>query len=552
MVKPVDLLRQNRKVELWQMCCGFIDLSVNQFITIQKRLLLEQIELLKNCRIGAKVMRGKMPNSVEEFMDQVPITNYGDYCPELQERREYVLPAKPVRWIRTSGYSGTYDIKWVPMSEAFEAECEKAFAACTILAMSRQRGDVSQIKEHLKVLYTLGGPEYASGAVGEITQQALGVDFLPSTRDGLAFTEKIKAGFAEALYEGLDGFGGLSSVLVSVADQMQQKKIDAGSLVAHPKALLRLSKAFMKSRLAGRSVLPKDIWDVKGILGTGTDSAVFKSRVEEMWGKTPLELYGGTEGAVYATQTWDRNGMTFLPNLNFLEFMPEEESLKWRLDSSYKPRTLLLDKVEPDHKYELIITNLHGGALVRYRLGDVVRIISLRNEKSNINLPQMVFHSRADYLIDIAGLGRLTERIIWEALENTGIPYVEWTARKEVVGERAVLHLYIEPKYLNGTTERDMVMAFTRELQKLDRQYHHNPYNIYDSEAEAETLADSRQVEVTLLPQGAFANYIAKRQAEGADLGHLKPPHINPKESTLAALVPQLSPNQGSTVTGKK
>ncbi len=94
----------------------------------------------------------------------------------------------------------------------------------------------------------------------------------------------------------------------------------------------------------------------------------------------------------------------------------------------------------------------------------------------------MVFHSRADYLIDIAGLGRLTERIIWEALENTGVPYVEWTARKEVLGDRAVLHLYVEPRYVNGIAERDIAKSFSRELQKLEKQYHHNPYNIYDSD----------------------------------------------------------------------
>ncbi|GAH05533.1 unnamed protein product [marine sediment metagenome] len=54
MTRPIDLLRQGRREELWQMCCGFIDLSLEQFMDIQKRLLLEQIELLKNCELGRK------------------------------------------------------------------------------------------------------------------------------------------------------------------------------------------------------------------------------------------------------------------------------------------------------------------------------------------------------------------------------------------------------------------------------------------------------------------------------------------------------------------
>jgi hypothetical protein len=64
--------------------------------------------------------------------------------------------------------------------------------------------------------------------------------------------------------------------------------------------------------------------------------------------------------------------------------------------------------------------------------------------------------------------------------------------------------------------------------------------------------ANSKLVEVTLLPQGIFANYISQRQAEGADLGHLKPPHINPTDRTLAALVPQPSPKHGATISHLK
>ncbi len=537
MVRPIDLLRQGKKKELWLDCCGFIDLSLDQFMGIQNRLLLEQIELLNRSAIGEKAMRGAKPGTVDEFRRQVPLTVYADYCPDLQERREYVLPAKPSRWVKTSGYSGTYDVKWVPWSERFEAECEKVCAACALLAISQHRGDMSKVREHMKVLYTVGGPEYASGAVGELTRRAFNFDFLPSNAEGLTFTERIKAAFAQALDEGLDAFGGLPSVLAVVGDQMreQPKKPDVKFLVGHPKAALRLGKGLLKSRLARRPMLPRDLWDLKVIMGGGTDSAIFKEKVQGMWGRKPLELYGGTEGGIYAMQTWDYAGMTFVPNLNFFEFIPEDEHYKWRLDHTYQPRTVLLDEVKPDSNYEIVITNLHGGALVRFRLGDMIRIVSPRNQSSDIDLPQMVFYGRADYVIDIAGLGRLTERIIWEALQNTGVPYVEWAARKEVWGDRAVLRLYVEPGQRSSVAEREIASLFTRELQKLEKQYHHNPYNIYD-DTEDRPNVESQQVEVTFLPQGAFANYIAQRQAEGADLGHLKPPHVNPSDKALALL----------------
>src|SRR4030043_404440 len=98
---------------MWQMCCGFLDLSLEQFMGIQKRLLLEQIGLLKNCELGRKIMHGAIPETVDEFRQQVPLTTYIDYCPELTEKREDVLPATPGRWVRTSGRSGEYSAKWM-------------------------------------------------------------------------------------------------------------------------------------------------------------------------------------------------------------------------------------------------------------------------------------------------------------------------------------------------------------------------------------------------------------------------------------------------------
>ena len=74
MPRAVELLQQGRNEELWQMCCGFLSLNLEQFMAIQKRLLLEQIELLNRCTLGKKIMRGAKPQTVEEFQEQVPLT----------------------------------------------------------------------------------------------------------------------------------------------------------------------------------------------------------------------------------------------------------------------------------------------------------------------------------------------------------------------------------------------------------------------------------------------------------------------------------------------
>jgi hypothetical protein len=535
MIRPIDLLRQGRKEELWQMCCGFLDLSLEQFMDIQKRLLLEQIELLKNSDLGRRVMSDAMPETVEEFREQVPLTTYADYLPELVEKREDVLPAKPAIWVHNIGWPGKYHVKWMPFSERCLYEFERVAAGVGLLASCDPQGDCL-LKEHMKTLLTMGSRYYGLGVMAYLIQQALGYDLLPSNAEEISFQERMEVGFKEALSQGLDSCGGLPSVLVYVGEIFRQGAINTDSrfLLSHPKASSRFIKGLVKSKLAHRPMLPKDLWSLKAIIIGGIDSAIFGKRVEELWGRKPLEIYAGTEGGIYATQTWDYEGMTFVPNLNFFEFIPEKEWFKWQLDHSYQPKTILLDEVKAGENYEIVITNFHGGILTRCRIGDMVRITSLRNENLDIDIPQMVFEKRLDELIIMFGVGHLTEKIIGEAIGNTGIPYVDWTARKEVIDYKPALHIYLELKDNYIASEKSVAASVYNEMEKLDSVYHFNLQKyVY---GDAISFLGLRPVAVTFLPEGAFSNYISQRRSGRADLGSLNPPHINPSEEALSLL----------------
>ena len=533
MPKAIELLRQGRNEELWQMCCGFLSLNLEQFMTIQKRLLLEQIELLNRCVLGKKIMRGAKPETMEEFREQVPLTTYADYCPELEERREDVLPVKPTSWVHTSGRSGEYSCKWVPMTPAYSRELSILMYGVGNLSNCEGWGDTSNIPECPRLVYTVAPRPYMSGAMASILAQQTPVDYLPALEEAedLSFEERVKLGFKQALSQGLDYFFGLSMVLVVVGNKFSQSsdKVDIRPLLSQPKALLRLTKGLLKSKLARRTMLPKDLWSVKGIISSGLDSWVYRDKIKELWGRYPLDTYVGTEGGIMATQTWDYDGMTFIPNLNFFEFIPESEHFKWQLDHSYQPKTVLLDEVKAGENYEIVITNFHGGAMVRYRIGDMVKITSLRNEKLGIDIPQMVFERRADDLLDFVVL-RLTEKTIWQAIENTGIAYQDWTARKKA-GE-PVLQLFVELKDGYQASQADVATAVYEQILNSDN-------DGYTTSSVHEDLTDmiNFRVETTLLPYGAFANYTSQRQAEGADLAHLKPSHINPSDKVLSLLL---------------
>ncbi len=536
MTRPLDLLREGRKEELWQMCCGFINLSLEQFMAIQKRLLLEEIELLKNCELGRRVMHGAMPETVEEFREQVPLTTYSDYLPELVEKREDLLPTKPAVWVHNIGWPGKYDAKWMPFSERFLHEFERVAAGVGLIATCDPQGDFP-LKEHLKGLLTMGSRYYGLGLMAYLMQHALGYDILPSDAEEIPFQERMEVGFREALSRGLDGCGGLPSILVYVGEMFKRGviNVDTRFLLSHPNVSTRLIKGLVKSKLAHRPMLPKDLWSLKAIVIGGIDSTIFGKRVEELWGRKPLEIYAGTEGGIYATQTWDYEGMTFIPNLNFLEFIPEGEWFKWQLDYSYQPKTILLDEVKAGEKYEIVITNLHGGILTRCRIGDMVRITSLRNEKLGIDIPQMVFEKRADDLIVMFGVGHLTEKLIGEAIENTGVPYVDWTARKETIGDKPTLHIYLELGDSYIASEPSVATSVYNEMEKLDSVYHFNLQKyVY---GDAISYLGLRPVAVTFLPQGAFSSYLSQQRFVRAALGSLRPPHINPSDEVLSALI---------------
>ena len=523
-----ELLKQGRYEELWQRCCGFIDLSLEDFMRIQRRLLLEQMGLLKKCELGRKVMGGAMPATVEEFREQVPLTTYADYAPYLLKRKMKALPEKPLLWQRTSGRSGEYPFKWVPLTARQYEEVGLPYVGILIMCSCKQRGDIA-IRNGDKYLYALAPIPYFSGVGGHRVDDESILEFLPPLGEAekMEFADRIQQGFKLALLDGLDLFGGASSVLVAIGEQFAQGSgnIDIKPFLRKPKALLRLAKGLLKSKLARRPMLPKDIWSLKGIIAFGADTSIFREKIKEMWGRYPLDAYGGTEVGIVAMQTWDYQGMTFVPHLNFLEFIPEKESLKSREDPAYQPRTLLLDKVRAGENYEIVITNFHGGALVRYRVGDMVRITSLRNEELNIDIPQMAFYSRVDDLIDIAGFTRLTEGVIWQAIENSGIAYTDWTVRKEVK-EKQMLHLYLEPKGNGNLTGEQVATVVHQQLKKLNSDY-----------ANLEAFVGLMPLKVTLLPGNAFQAYMLRQQAAGADLAHLKVPHINPSDDMLDFLI---------------
>ncbi|NIS81154.1 MAG: GH3 auxin-responsive promoter [Anaerolineales bacterium] len=527
MLKAKELLKLGRRDEVWEKYCGFIDLRLGQFMQIQRDLLMEQIQLLAGCELGRKLLGSKIPENLEDFRQLVPFTTYEDYAPYLPEKRSDVLPSGIIAWVRTSGRSKGGRFKWVPYSSRMYKRNGEALVTGLIVSSCAQKGEVYLEPGECLIMMT-APPPYATALYTRAADEEMDIRFLPPLDVGekMEFRDRMTLGFELAMQMGLNYFYGLSSVLAKLGERFQSS--GGGGRISlkmvRPSVLLRVARGMITAKLNKRGMLPKDIWKVKGILTGGTDTEIYRDRIHQYWGRKPIEAYGCTEGGSIAFQTWNFKGMTFFPDLNFLEFIPFEDHIKLKEDPSYQPRTLFFDELQLGI-YELVLTNLLGGIFTRYRLGDLIEVIALRDDEMDIDTPQMRFYSRADDLIDLAGFVRFTERDIWHAIETTGIMYEDWCARKEERGGEPLLHVYIEPQTSDDLNLDEVRGTLSQGLREANREF-----------ADLEEMLGGEYVKVSMLPEGAFARYMREQQAAGADLAHVKPPHMKPSEIALQRL----------------
>jgi len=523
------LLEEGRRDELWMKHCGFFTLSPNEFMDVQKRLLLEQINLLGKSQIGKMLFGDKVPSSIDEFRQNVPLTTYANYEPYFENKNEDILPVKPFVWARTSGRTSTKGPKWIPYTKTMYDRLGDLTVGAMLMASCSYPGDV-KLERNDKFLLATAPPPYISAFVSRSAQDQLDVKFLPSLEEGenMEYAKRVALGFRLAMHEGMDYFMGLASVLARMGEQFEQQSSStkpSKDILLDPFTMIRLIRAVIIAKLNRRSILPKDIWKLKGIMTGGADAVVYGEKIEHYWGKKPLQGFGCTEGGNVAMQGWNRKGMVFSPDIVFLEFIPLDEHLKNKADPLYKPNTLLYNELIPGI-YEFVLTNFHGGALTRYRIGDLFEVIALEDKEIGSTLPQMRFYSRADDVIDLGGLVRLAEKDIWKAIEATGVKYQDWSARKEVNSKTPILHVYIEPKPNQTISTEDYSKALAHELSNLSADFR-----------SIDEILRQNPIKISLIKPGSFDAYMKSKQEEGADLAHIKPPHMQPSDQVMKRLL---------------
>jgi len=510
-VRFQEKLHEFSKQEIWEEYCGFLTLSQQEFMDIQKRLLLEQMELWSESSLGQGILKGKKPTTIDEFRTMVPLTTYEDYAPTLLSKQTKALPGEPVLWVQTTWEGGVHPIKVAPYTKGILDTFQHNVMSCLILATSRKKGEFDiSVTDHM--LYALASLPYVTGLLPLLCKEEIDIEFLPPVKEAvnMSFKERNVQGFRLGMKKGIEYFFGLGSVLYYVSQSLtstgsgRKKSLKDLFFSVSPTMLVRSIVAKRKCSKEKRQLLPKDLFKLKAFMYAGTDNRCYKADLEEMWGITPMEVFAGTEPTCIGCETWSREGVYFFPDACFYEFIPEDEMFKNMEDPSYEPGTILWNEVVPGGIYELVLTVFKGGAFARYRVGDMFRCSGIGSQLEGNDIPRFQFIDRVPQIIDIAGFTRITEKSINQAIELSRLPIEDWTAKKEFTeNNRPYLHLYVELQRNNLINSAVSIRILQDQLgiyfRYLDQDYE-----------DLKKILGVDPLKITMLKCGTFTSYQRK------------------------------------------
>lgn len=516
-----EKLKKVNHEQLWREYCGFLDMDLSEYMYIQRRLMEEQLHLWSSCGLGSKLLHGREPKTIDELREMLPLTTYADYADVLLPKRSEMLCDTPAVWIQTTWEGGLRPIKLAPYTREMLNRYRHNLISTVMMASAKEKGSF-EVKKDFRVLYGGAPLPYTTGLMPSLFDEDLRLVWLPDSNSNsdLSFTQRIKKGFSMALSGGVDYFFAIGSVANYITENFGKSTGGSGGKTdISLRHAMRYLRAKYVSRRDGRPILPKDIFHLKAFFYGGTDARCYRDRLAAAWGIVPTEAILGTESTCLRAETWEHNGMVFFPDSCFYEFIPEEEMNHNLNDPSYRPRTCLMDEVATGQNYELVISVLHGGAFMRYRIGDVFQCVSTGRGE----LPRFAYMDRVPSVIDIAGFTRITEQSMKEVIRLSRLNLGEWALKKEFDEDNnPYLHLFVEipPESLG---EEVVVRQVLQQHLSVYFQYFDSDYS------DLKKLLNMEPLQITILKSGTIVGYERER-------GH-RIPRINPNLLDLQGLL---------------
>ena len=523
-----DKLKKYSHEQLWQEYCGFLDMSLSDYMYTQRRLMEEQLALWSGSGLGRQLLKGERPKTIDDLRRMLPLTTYADYADVLLPKRTEMLCGEPAIWIQTTWEGGLRPIKLAPYTRSMLDTYRHNLLAVMMMATARRKGDFD-VKKGDRILYGGAPLPYMTGLMPSLFDEDIAFTWLPDNNSNpdLSFSQRIKKGFSMALSGGVDFFFGIGSVANYITESFGKSSGGGGKHAISPGNALRYLRGKYISRRDGRSITPGDVFRLKAFFFAGTDAKCYKDRLTKAWGIMPVELAAGTESTCIGAENWEHNGMVFFPDACFYEFIPEEEMRRNLKDPAYQPRTCLMDEIQAGETYELVLSVLHGGAFMRYRIGDMYHCLSAGGGQ----LPRLTFVDRVPDVIDIAGFTRITASSMQEVIRLSRLELGDWILKKEFnQNDDPFLHMYLEIPPDAQASEVVTRSVLTEHLSLY--------FKYFDSDyGDLKKLLNMEPLEITILKHGSIAAFERRRGQ--------KLPRINPGMLDVCGLLRQQADAEG-------
>ncbi|WP_294376678.1 GH3 auxin-responsive promoter family protein [uncultured Clostridium sp.] len=218
------------------------------------------------------------------------------------------------------------------------------------------------------------------------------------------------------------------------------------------------------------------------------------------------KAYASTEGFIGINPYPDKIEYIMIPDSCFYEFI--------KLDDIYKenPKTYLINEVNKNENYEIVLTTING--LYRYRLGDIVKVTGFYNDTSKIK-----FLFRKNMLLNMVSEKTTENHVnaaLMQVIKNYNLNIIDYTtyADNGVTPGRYIF--YLEMENFNCKYGIDM---FESELDKQLMKC--NP--AYERFRKSKRL---QRLKVKFVKRGTFKKYKDNILKTGVSGNQIKIPRV--------------------------
>lgn len=234
--------------------------------------------------------------------------------------------------------------------------------------------------------------------------------------------------------------------------------------------------------------------NLKGLFCIDTAIAeVYFNEITEAMGTTPKTAYGSTETLFCSLPSMQYPLGFFLDwRRGIFEFIPIEQEAPY-------DEMLALNEVRVGQVYRIIFTSLET-ELTRYDTECSFECIAKEDNILGIESPIFKFHSRLEKTISLHNFTRISEDELITVLQKSGIQYVEFMTRTNLMKGLEYLTIYLETT--NRIDMNSVLASVHKGLCQIDNDY-----------KELSQFYKYIPIRISLLPRGVFGKYLGRKMA---------------------------------------